>query len=299
VFRPGAPSLAPEPLLPLPLLVDDREEGTIAAPSLLDVVLDEPTPPARVKSLGCRCSRAAAGEALKLFISFVMTFSLGKLYFSSSCRYHKHAMSVSSCAARAPTTTSSKMLCGGGRIPRASKGFFCRRDGVTTFASSSSSREESDRELLDKMKIAVASATSAPTAKHVLEALKELSSQEFGLANVKFTEVMAKIDELYDHNPQFGYSSGVGTDGFETENKAGTNMGSNKVFYFAKMHDFTEEMTLRLFCEHYQDVLDTPEGQSHLNIRSFMKNGWAGIRFEGETLRPKGEKGEGEKIDQI
>ena len=52
------------------------------------------------------------------------------------------------------------------------------------------------------MKVAVASATSAPTAKHVLEALKELSSQEFGLANVKFTEVMAKIDELYDHDPQ-------------------------------------------------------------------------------------------------
>jgi len=149
------------------------------------------------------------------------------------------------------------------------------------------------------MKVAVASATSAPTAKHVLEALKELSSQEFGLANVKFTEVMAKIDELYDHDPQFGYSSGVGTDGVETENKAGVNMGSNKVFYFAKMHDFTEEMTLRLFCEHYQDVLDTPDGQSHLNIRSFMKNGWAGVRFEGETLRPKGEQGEGERIDQI
>ena len=65
----------------------------------------------------------------------------------------------------------------------------------------------------------------------------------------------------------------------ETENKAGVNMGSNKVFYFAKMHDFTEEMTLRLFCEHYQDVLDTPDGQSHLNIRSFMKNGWAGVRL--------------------
>jgi len=149
------------------------------------------------------------------------------------------------------------------------------------------------------MKIAVASATSAPTAKHVLEALKELSSQEFGLANVKFTEVMAKIDELYDHNPQFGYSSGVGTDGFETENKAGVNMGSNKVFYFAKMHGFTEEMTLRLFCEHYQDVLDTPDGQSHLNIRSFMKNGWEGVRFDGETLRPKSENAAEERIDQI
>ena len=156
-----------------------------------------------------------------------------------------------------------------------------------------------DALLLDRMKIAVQSATAKPTQKHVVDALKDLASQEFGLANVKFTEVMQKIDELYDHNPQFGYSSGVGTDGFETENKAGTNMGSNKVFYFAKMHDFTEEMTLRLFCEHYQDVLDTPDGQSHLNIRSFMKNGWAGVRFEGETLRPKGKEGEGERIDQI
>jgi hypothetical protein len=45
--------------------------------------------------------------------------------------------------------------------------------------------------------------------------------------------------------------------------------------------------------------LDTPDGQSHLNIRSFMKNGWAGVRFEGETLRPKGKEGEGERIDQI
>ena len=176
------------------------------------------------------------------------------------------------------------------------------RSGVKASSSSSSSSQnekDDDGRLLDRMKVAVASATSAPTAKHILEALKELSSQEFGLANVKFTEVMAKIDELYDHNPQFGYSSGVGTDGFETENKAGVNMGSNKVFYFAKMHDFTEEMTLRLFCEHYQDVLDTPDGQSHLNIRSFMKNGWAGVRFEGETLRPKGKEGEGERIDQI
>lgn len=207
-------------------------------------------------------------------------------------------MSVSSraAAARMPPASSSSsssrrtLSRGGGRIITRER--FCRRRRDVVVCGG-------DRELLDKMKIAVASATSAPTAKHILEALKELSSQEFGLANVKFTEVMAKIDELYDHNPQFGYSSGVGTDGFETENKAGTNAGSNKVFYFAKMHDFTEEMTLRLFCEHYQDVLDTPEGQSHLNIRSFMKNGWAGIRFEGETLRAKGEKGEGEKIDQI
>ena len=72
---------------------------------------------------------------------------------------------------------------------------------------------KNDALLLDRMKIAVQSATARPTQKHVVDALKDLASQEFGLANVKFTEVMQKIDELYDHNPQFGYSSGVGTEG--------------------------------------------------------------------------------------
>ena len=156
-----------------------------------------------------------------------------------------------------------------------------------------------DALLLDRMKIAVQSATAKPTQKHVVDALKDLASQEFGLANVKFTEVMQKIDELYDHNPQFGYSSGVGTTENETRNEAGANVGSNKVFYFAKMHGFTEEMTLRLFCEHYQNVLETPDGTSHLNIRSFMKNGWEGVRFDGETLRPKSENDAEERIDQI
>ena len=160
--------------------------------------------------------------------------------------------------------------------------------------------DTNDALLLDRMKIAVQSATARPTQKHVVDALKDLASQEFGLANVKFTEVMQKIDELYDHNPQFGYSSGVGTEGgFETRNEAGANVGSNKVFYFAKMHGFTEEMTLRLFCEHYQNVLETPDGTSHLNIRSFMKNGWEGVRFDGETLRPKSENDAEERIDQI
>ena len=160
--------------------------------------------------------------------------------------------------------------------------------------------DETSEDLLDRMKVAVQSATARPTQKHVVDALKDLASQEFGLANVKFTEVMQKIDELYDHNPQFGYSSGVGTEGgFETRNEAGVNVGSNKVFYFAKMHGFTEEMTLRLFCEHYQNVLETPDGTSHLNIRSFMKNGWEGVRFDGETLRPKSENDAEERIDQI
>ena len=196
-----------------------------------------------------------------------------------------------------PLPVRSSRLDGGGR----DKTRVFRRPFLSTTRTAAQhpkGEDETSEDLLDRMKVAVASATARPTQKHVVEALKDLASQEFGLANVKFTEVMAKIDELYDHNPQFGYSSGVGTKEFETRNEAGANAGSNKVFYFAKMHGFTEEMTLRLFCEHYQNVLDTPDGASHLNIRSFMKNGWEGVRFDGETLRPKSEKAE-ERIDQI
>ena len=80
---------------------------------------------------------------------------------------------------------------------------------------------KNDALLLDRMKIAVQSATARPTQKHVVDALKDLASQEFGLANVKFTEVMQKIDELYDHNPQCGYSSGGGTEGGLKRREAG------------------------------------------------------------------------------
>lgn len=67
-------------------------------------------------------------------------------------------------------------------------------------------------------------------------------------------------------------------------NPPGTNTGSCKIFYFAQLHSLPPDATLRLFCEHYQDVLDTPDGDSHANIRAFMKNGWEGIRFAGPAL---------------
>lgn len=44
-----------------------------------------------------------------------------------------------------------------------------------------------------------------------------------------------------------------------------------------QLHGLSEIETMRLFCEHYQNVLDTPEGDSHANIRCFMLNGWEGI----------------------
>jgi len=149
-----------------------------------------------------------------------------------------------------------------------------------------SSDADADARLQSAMAARVAAVSADPGAKAIVETLCELAEQEFGLTGVKFNEVMGKMDECYDFAPTF-YASGKGTDG-ETKNEAGTNNGSCKTFYFAKMHGLSEGAALRLFCEHYQDVLDTPEGDSHANIRAFMKNGYAGLEFGGEALTPRG-----------
>ena len=186
-------------------------------------------------------------------------------------------------SATTPTTTTMR---GFGRFSgRATAG---RRGGVKNniIVRGSGGDADADARLQSAMAARVAAVSADPGAKAIVETLCELAEQEFGLAGVKFNEVMGKMDECYDFAPTF-YASGKGTDG-ETKNEAGTNNGSCKTFYFAKMHGLSEGAALRLFCEHYQDVLDTPEGDSHANIRAFMKNGYAGLEFGGEALTPRG-----------
>ena len=100
------------------------------------------------------------------------------------------------------------------------------------------------------------------------------------LATLQFNETMEIIEALYDFTPT-GFTNG------DTRNEAGENNGSCKLFAFAKIHDFTEAQTLALFGEHYRNVLATPDGDDHQNIRNFMKTGWAGITFDGIALVEK------------
>lgn len=97
---------------------------------------------------------------------------------------------------------------------------------------------------------------------------------------VKFSEVIAFIESRYDTSPA-AFKNG------EAYNESTQNQGSAKVFYFAQLNDLSMEDTLWLFAEHYQSVLDTPEGTDHQNIRQFMSNGWSGIAFEAEALAAK------------
>lgn len=95
-----------------------------------------------------------------------------------------------------------------------------------------------------------------------------------------FADVITYIEENYNYIPS-AFING------NQENTVDQNQGSAKVFAFAKLNDFSKDDTLKLFAEHYQAVLKTPEGTDHNNIRQFMQNGWEGVKFENEVLTKK------------
>lgn len=112
------------------------------------------------------------------------------------------------------------------------------------------------------------------------ELLKKLSHRQ-----ADFEEVMAHIQENFDYVPT-AFSNGLGD--HPVVNAAGKNEGSCRIFALAKLENLSESDTLLLFGRFYHDdVLKNPEAESHANIRRFMRDGWAGIRFEQAALRPK------------
>ena len=97
-------------------------------------------------------------------------------------------------------------------------------------------------------------------------------------ATIEFEQTMQVINQFYD------YTATSFTNG-ELLNKAGTNEGSCKIFYFAQLNTLTELETLNLFGVYYRnDVLENPEGADHGNIRNFMLTGWSGIKFDNLAL---------------
>eukprot|EP00192_Tetraselmis_astigmatica_P020078 CAMPEP_0117671990 /NCGR_PEP_ID=MMETSP0804-20121206/13654_1 /TAXON_ID=1074897 /ORGANISM="Tetraselmis astigmatica, Strain CCMP880" /LENGTH=186 /DNA_ID=CAMNT_0005480539 /DNA_START=137 /DNA_END=697 /DNA_ORIENTATION=+ len=141
----------------------------------------------------------------------------------------------------------------------------------------------SDNELEEMRR--VASGQLEPSTDIKIKALVDLAKQEWGLYGVPFSDLLTMVNDAYVELP-VEYKSGAGTPD-EVVNPPGTNSGSRKVFYLAKLHGLTEEETLRLFCEHSIEVKDNPNGDSHANIRAFMKHGWPGIHFAGPALQPR------------
>lgn len=92
-----------------------------------------------------------------------------------------------------------------------------------------------------------------------------------------FEDTMQIIETNYTYTPT-AFNNG------DIRNEAGQNEGSCKIFAFAQVNNLDEETTLKCFGRFYQDVLNTPEGNDHGNIRNFMKSGWAGIKFSGKAI---------------
>lgn len=106
----------------------------------------------------------------------------------------------------------------------------------------------------------------------MLEKLKDNS--------LPFKEVIGFIEVYYHHQPT-AFKNG------SLHNEATQNQGSAKVFAFAQLNKLGKGDTLYLFAEHYQSVLQHPDGTDHQNIRQFMIHGWPGIVFEGQALVAK------------
>ncbi|OAI16330.1 type III effector [Methylomonas lenta] len=101
---------------------------------------------------------------------------------------------------------------------------------------------------------------------------------------VDFKDSMALIAEHYTYQPA-EFSNGLQQ---PLVNQAGQNEGSCKIFAFAMLQGLDQAQTLALFGDYYRkDVLDSPDGTDHQNIRYFMRDGWQGITFKSEALTAK------------
>lgn len=92
---------------------------------------------------------------------------------------------------------------------------------------------------------------------------------EMDADDLKFEEVMDMIDTHFESG-LIEFKNG------DIVNKPGENEGSAKLLSYAALSDFDKETTLKLWGQYYREVLADPDGDSHQNIRNFMKTGWDG-----------------------
>lgn len=93
-----------------------------------------------------------------------------------------------------------------------------------------------------------------------------------------FSQTLAFIAEHYQYSPS-SFTNG------RVENAAGQNEGSCKTLGLAQLEGFSDEEALLAFGEHYRDVLTTPNGSDHGNIRALQAQGLAGVHFSQAALQ--------------
>lgn len=98
--------------------------------------------------------------------------------------------------------------------------------------------------------------------------------------SISFAQSIAVIEQHYYFTP-VAFQNG------ELSNAAGENTGSCKILAFAQLHQLSEAQTLQLFGEYYRQVMESPAGSDHQNIRNFQCSGWAGVSFSAPALQLK------------
>ncbi|MBQ4834092.1 HopJ type III effector protein [Pseudoalteromonas sp. MMG010] len=116
----------------------------------------------------------------------------------------------------------------------------------------------------------------------LLEFLQKLANTPH---SIQFTDSMAVIEEHYDFTACAFNNHGL-------LSSASENNGSCKIFAFAKLNELTKQNTLDCFGQFYrEDVMQNPDGDDHMNIRTFMlapkATPFLGLTFEGEPLKAK------------
>ncbi|GMI13886.1 hypothetical protein TrVE_jg13406 [Triparma verrucosa] len=114
-----------------------------------------------------------------------------------------------------------------------------------------------------------------------------LQNYEMDPKGFKFEEFIEMINGCYETG-LIEWKNGSIT------NAEGENEGSAHVLSFAALAGLDKEKTLGLWAQYYQDVLDTPGGDDHGNIRNFMENGWEGVDFYNGISLTKKNTGENE-----
>lgn len=128
-----------------------------------------------------------------------------------------------------------------------------------------------------------------PTVQTQMKIQKSSSSEKLRLLlekinrspeTIKLDEALDAISDAYEFTP-VAFSNGP------LINAAGDKVRSCMLYAFGRLHDLSESQMLACFGEHYREVLDDPEGASHMTIRVFIKGGWSGVRHETMPLKSR------------
>lgn len=127
-----------------------------------------------------------------------------------------------------------------------------------------------------------ASGERIPEKAELFNANLEMSGDE-----IMFEDVIALIDELYEYG-LIEFKNG------DVTNMQGQNEGTAKVLSYAALSNLDKESTLKLWGQYYRDVLKTPNGADHANIRNFMKYGWDKVSFDNGIALTRKNTGDSE-----